>query len=144
MWTEMLVAFHHFFQVKPWYCFKLVHDCMDQSPSCVANRSSASQEIPWILCKPKFHLPPSQTPATCCSLEPDHSTPRPSSYSLKIHFNIIPSSPRSSLAVSFPQFFPPTPSMHLFPPICATWPAHHFSKQNKIILGHTFYSAITA
>jgi len=26
---------------------------MDHNPSCVANRSSASQEIPWILWKPK-------------------------------------------------------------------------------------------
>jgi len=28
---------------------------MEQSPSCVANRSSASQEIPSILCNPKVH-----------------------------------------------------------------------------------------
>ena len=45
---------------------------MYQSPSRIANNSTASQEIPLILWNPKVHL---QAPAICFCPEPDQSIP---------------------------------------------------------------------
>ena len=51
---------------------------MEQSPSCEANRFSASQEFPRIVWKPRvFFLPRLQVPATCPYTEPDQSNPCP-------------------------------------------------------------------
>jgi hypothetical protein len=46
----------------------------EQSPSCEANRFSASQEIPCIFMEPEGSLLHSQVPATCPYHEPDRSS----------------------------------------------------------------------
>ena len=70
---------------------------MEQSPSWEANRFSASQEIPHILWKPKFHYRIHKCPPpvpVLSQLDPVHT---PTSYFLKIHINIIlPFTPGSS------------------------------------------------
>jgi hypothetical protein len=72
---------------------------MKQSPSCEANRFSASQEIPRILWNPtvNYHIDKYQTPVPIlCQIYRVHA---PKSIFLKIHFNIIlPSTPGSSKA----------------------------------------------
>jgi len=76
---------------------------MEQGLSRVANRFSASQEIPRILWKPKAHYRPGHRPYP----KPDQSSPCLPSRFLKIHFNIIlPSTPRISrwsLSLRFPH-----------------------------------------
>jgi len=79
---------------------------MEQSNSWEANRFSASQEIPRILCNPKVHYrshkcqPPRPT---LSQLDLIHN---PTSHFLKIHLNIIlpsmPGSPKWSLSFRFP------------------------------------------
>ena len=73
--------------------------------------------------EPKGSLPHSQVPVpTLSQLNPVHT---PTSYFLKIHFNIIlpsmPGSPKWSLSLRFPQQNPAYASPL---PICATCPAH--------------------
>jgi hypothetical protein len=80
---------------------------MEQSPSSEANRFSASQEIPRILCKPKLHrhIHKRLPPVTILSqLNPVRV---PTSYFLKIYLNIIhPSTPGSSGSSIFFSGFP--------------------------------------
>ena len=97
------------------YAYSLTYS-MKQSASWVANRFSATQEIPRILWKPKVHYrihkcPPAVPILT--HLGPVHA-PIPF---LLIHLNIIlPSTSRVSQAASFPQVSPPKPCIRLSTP----------------------------
>jgi hypothetical protein len=91
---------------------------MQQSPSWEANRFSAGQEIPRILCNPKFHYRIHNCPPpvpTLSQLDPIHT---PTSYFLKVHHDIIfPStfgSPKWPLSLRFPHKRPEyaSPSSH--------------------------------
>ena len=62
---------------------------MEQSPSCEANRFSASQEIRRIIWNPKVHYRVCNCPPSVpilSQLDPVHTA---TSYFLKIHLNII-------------------------------------------------------
>ena len=98
---------------------------MQHSPSCEANRFSASQEIPRFLWNPKVHcrIHKCPTPVPILSeFDPVHKT---TSHFLKIHLNIIlPSmsgSPKWSLPFRFPHQNPVYASSLL---IHATYPSH--------------------
>jgi hypothetical protein len=86
---------------------------MEQSHFWEAIRSSASPEIPRIVRNPKVHyrIQKHPTPAPILSkIYPVHGSP---SYFWKIHFNIIfPSTPVSSLVVSFLYVSPAKPCIH--------------------------------
>jgi len=75
--------------------------------------------------EPECSLPHSQIPATCPYSEPARSSNTLTSYSLKIHLNIIllstPGPPKWSLSLRFPHQNPVHASP---PPIRATCPAH--------------------
>ena len=80
---------------------------LKQNPSWVANRFSASQEIPRILGNPKVHYRIKNCPlpvSILSQLEPVHT---PTSYFLEIQFNIIlpsmPWSPKLSLSLRCPN-----------------------------------------
>ena len=80
---------------------------MEQSPSCEANRFSASQEIPRVLWKPKVYYRFHKCPPTVrilSQIDPVHTS---TSHLLKNHLNIIfpstPCSPKWALSLKFPH-----------------------------------------
>ena len=87
-----------------------VTNSIKQNPSWDANSSSAVQEIPRILRKPKVHYPIRTLPPPVPILIQSASL----THVLKIHFNIIlpsmPGSYKRSLSLGSP---PPKTSMHL-------------------------------
>jgi hypothetical protein len=72
-----------------WRATGILKYSMEQSPSWEANRFSATQEIPLILCNPKVHYRIHNSPVNCPCLEPDRSIHSLTSHFLKIHLNII-------------------------------------------------------
>ena len=81
-------------------CVWVPINSIEQSPSWEAYSSSASQEIPHILWKPKVHYQVYKSPPLVCILShinPGHFP----YYTLKVHINIIlPSMPRSTKCFS--------------------------------------------
>ena len=78
---------------------------MQHSPSWEANRFTASQEIPGILCNPKVQYRIHKCPPHAPILSHLYPVPTPTSHILKIHLNIILSSthgsPKCSLNLRF-------------------------------------------
>jgi hypothetical protein len=97
---------------------------MKQSPSWVAKRSSASQDIPRILWNSNAHYLIHRSPPPILFLSQINPLHDPSNF-LKVHFNIIvPSTSRSSKWF-FPSHFPnKTFYAPLLSPVCAKCLAH--------------------
>ena len=90
---------------------------MEHIPSREANRFSASQEIPRILCNPTVHYRIHK----CLSSVPALNQINPvhvvlSSHFLKIHFNILLPCTRRSLKWSLPLRFPHQNTVYASPP----------------------------
>ena len=98
---------------------------MEHSPSCEANRCSASQEITRNLWKSKVYYRIHKCPPTVSHLRQLDPVHTPTSHFLKIPLNItLPYTPRSSkwsLSIRFPHKTPYTP---LLSPIRTTCHAH--------------------
>ena len=87
---------------------------MEQSPCSEADRSSASQETPHILCNPKVHHRIQNSPPPVSILSHIHPVHLYPSHFLEIHFNIIlPSVSRFSKWFLPPRSPHPKPYMHL-------------------------------
>jgi hypothetical protein len=82
--------------VYPFWQKVRVTNSTDQRPSWEADRSSASQQIPRILCNPEVHYRIHKSPPHI-PIDPVHAPP---SYFSKIHFNIILT---SMFGVRFPH-----------------------------------------
>jgi hypothetical protein len=97
---------------------------MEQSPSWVANTSSATRNSPHFM-EPEGSLPHSQQPATFPYPEPDRPSSYPHPTSLR-YVLILSSHQRLGLSGSFfPSGFPTkTLYVPLLSPICATCPAY--------------------
>jgi hypothetical protein len=106
---------HQLFQVShrsviPLPCYNLKTktnrptNFMEQSPSWEANRSSATQEIPFILWNMKLHCRIHKSPPTVSILGQINPVHAPPSHFSKIHFNIILSSTPGSSKWSFLMF----------------------------------------
>jgi len=104
---------------------------MEQSPSWEANRLSASQEIPRILCNPNVHYRIHKCPPPVpilSQLDPVHA---PIPHFLKIHLNIILHLRLGLPSSIFPSGFP-TKTLYapLVSPINNTWPAHFIDQDS--------------
>jgi len=83
----------------------------EQSPSWEANSSSATQEIPHILCDPKVYFCLHKSLPLVPILSQNNAIRPFPSHFLKIHFNImLPSTPRASKWLLSLRFFHQTPA----------------------------------
>ena len=100
LWTCHLIIQQNRFKTLNTYS-------LQQSPSWEANQFSASQEIPRILWNPKVHYRIHKCPPPVPILSQFEPVHTPTSYFLKIHFNIIlpptPGSRKWSLSLTFPH-----------------------------------------